>query len=153
MQREPEALKAMGEAAMAYVKAHKQPPHRIIGPAASPAERDYLHRWHLLRDQEGQGNIYLHRFHRSDDDRALHDHPWPWTTVVLAGSYREHTETGAFDRVPGTVVSRTATELHRVELLSDTVWTLFLTGPKQREWGFMVPDVGWMTWWQYLGVR
>jgi hypothetical protein len=37
-------------------------------------------------------NIYLHHFLHSDDDRALHDHPW-WNVSILlrSGSYVEHT--------------------------------------------------------------
>lgn len=35
-------------------------------------------------------NIYLHHFRRSDDDRALHDHPW-WFNIswLLDGNYDE----------------------------------------------------------------
>jgi hypothetical protein len=35
----------------------------------------------------------LHKFFRGDDDRALHDHPWPFTTFPLTG-YWERTEDG-----------------------------------------------------------
>ena len=37
-------------------------------------------------------NLYLHEFSRSDDDRALHDHPWLFNlSVLLSGTYVEHT--------------------------------------------------------------
>ena len=31
----------------------------------------------------------IHHIKRSDHDRCLHDHPWPNTSVVLAGGYWE----------------------------------------------------------------
>ena len=46
-------------------------------------------------------------------------------------------------RKPGHVVFRGARSLHRLELLSPRVRTLFLTGPRVREWGFMAPE-GWV---------
>ena len=33
------------------------------------------------------GSLYLHEFKRSDHDRCLHDHPWPFTTLILRGGY------------------------------------------------------------------
>src|ERR1700692_2623605 len=34
--------------------------------------------------------VYLHHFHRPDNDRHLHNHPWKWTkSFVLCGSYTE----------------------------------------------------------------
>lgn len=41
-------------------------PHQIIPSADDP----YLLRWYII-----PLNVYLHKFMRSDDDRALHDHP------------------------------------------------------------------------------
>lgn len=35
-------------------------------------------------------NLYLHKFHRGDDDEALHSHPWKWScSFILAGGYSE----------------------------------------------------------------
>lgn len=61
-----------------------RPPDFVIGDASNP----YLYRWHLLPKNRWL-NVYLHRFLRDDDDRALHDHPWPFVSVVLNGTYRE----------------------------------------------------------------
>lgn len=36
------------------------------------------------------GSCYLHIFHRSDNEDALHDHPWDFVTFVIWGWYREH---------------------------------------------------------------
>ncbi len=43
------------------------------------------------------GKVNLHTFHRSDHD-TLHDHPWPFVTLVLGGGYCDVTEGGR--RVP-----------------------------------------------------
>jgi hypothetical protein len=99
-------------------------------------------------------NIYLHKFLRDDDDRALHDHPWISLSIVLRGGYIEHMPGAIKRRKAGQVVFRRATHAHRVELLRDgfclaeevvPAWTLFITGPKVREWGFHCPQ-GWRHW-------
>jgi hypothetical protein len=59
-------------------------PDVIIGGHDNP----YLLRWFII-PRNPIFNIYLHQFLRSDDDRALHDHPWPWCSILLRGSYAE----------------------------------------------------------------
>ncbi len=119
-------------------------PSVVIGGAASP----YLLRWHLL-PRNPLCNLYLHRFLRSDDDRALHDHPWVSASLILSGGYIEHRPTGPRWLLPGDLVVRGARSAHRVALRRDAdscpVWTLFLTGPRVREWGFHCPG-GWRHW-------
>lgn len=52
-------------------------------------DRDpYLKRWYLFRTKPFA--VFLHRFFRSDEDRALHDHPWPFITFILWRGYIEH---------------------------------------------------------------
>src|SRR5690606_8416676 len=63
-------------------------PDFIVG--ADNPEGPYLERWYLL-PRNRVLNVYLHRFLRDDDDRALHDHPWAWLSLLLQGSYVEHT--------------------------------------------------------------
>lgn len=153
-------------------------PDRIIGD--DPA-RPYLSRWWLTpwsnyeRDEAKRSwldklkaslpHVYLHHIHRSDDDRALHDHPWKNVSIVLKGGYFEHrpmfptfyardlklngtAETESLWRGPGSIVFRAATALHRLEIPKgspDGAWTLFITGPRVREWGFQCPQ-GWRIW-------
>jgi len=116
-------------------------PDVIIGGAAAP----YLMRWWLI-PRNRFFNVYLHKFLRDDDDRALHDHPWVSCSILLRGGYIEH--------LPGGVKKvrrcfwpyfRRATQAHRIELLVVPTWTLFITGPKVREWGFLCPQ-GWRHW-------
>lgn len=35
---------------------------------------------------------------------------------------------------------------HRVELIDGDCWTIFVTGPRYREWGFHCADRGWVHW-------
>lgn len=89
----------------------------------------------------GRFGIYLHRFHRSDSDRELHNHPWRWScSLVLAGGYVEERRSG------DAVISRRVTpgrfnwighdDFHRVDLIEKDAWTLFVVGPKVSSWGF-----------------
>lgn len=64
----------------------RRPPDFVIGSEDNP----YLHRWWII-PKNRLFNIYLHKFMRSDDDRALHDHPWSWNlSIIIRGSYIEH---------------------------------------------------------------
>lgn len=115
-----------------------RPPDFVIGD-------DYLRRWWVM-PRNNYCNVYLHDIRKSDDDRAFHDHPWDNTSVLLLGSYVEHTPDGRFPRVAGDVVSRPAHALHRLEIVpGDHVVSLFMTGPKVRDWGFDCPH-GWVHW-------
>lgn len=106
---------------------------------------DYLRRWWIIPRNE-QCNVYLHEILHSDDDRAFHDHPWPNTSYILFGSYIEHTPDGEFIRSPGDVIQRSANALHRLEAWPGvSCVSLFMTGPKEREWGFQCPQ-GWVHW-------
>lgn len=106
---------------------------------------DYLRRWWIAPRNQGS-NVYLHEILRSDDDHALHDHPWDWTTHILDGGYIEHTPEGTFERRSGDIISKRAADLHRLELQpGGRAVTLFVTGPKSREWGFAFPE-GWRHW-------
>lgn len=129
----------------------RRPPDFIIGEP----DRAYLRRWWII-PRNRFFNIYLHEFLRSDDDRALHDHPWINLSIVLRGSYREWRHY-ALDsnrpgvksvvRVPGDIVMRLPSTAHRIELVPQigTTVTLFITGPRVREWGFHCPN-GWVHW-------
>lgn len=118
-------------------------PHLIVGKPTDP----YLLRWYVIPRNRFL-NIYLHHFMRSDDDRALHDHPWWFASLILTGGYREHRESGVRRRSRGSIAIRNAEAAHRVELYKPC-WTLIFTGPKIREWGFHCPK-GWVFWEQFV---
>lgn len=126
----------------------------------------YMERWWAI-PRNWAFNIYVHIVRRSDDDRALHDHPWWSFSIVLEGGYYEETilAGGIHKRVwrgPGSCVFRYKGSLaHRLELesneaaydghdstISDRVElpakTIFITGPVLRRWGFHDPKRGWV---------
>lgn len=106
---------------------------------------DYLRRWFVIPRNPWM-NVYLHDIRKSDDDRALHDHPWSNTSFIIAGGYLEYTPEGYSARWAGDVVTREAGQLHRLEVLpGGGAVSLFMTGPKVREWGFACPQ-GWVNW-------
>lgn len=99
----------------------------------------YLTRYYLfLKDRKWfPFNIFLHNFHKGDLD-DLHDHPWPFITFIIKGGYWEHTPDGKFWRGAGTIRFAGCHSLHRVELEPGVdVWTIFIPGPKLRDWGFL----------------
>ena len=109
----------------------------------------YLRRWWIIPRNEGC-NVYLHEILHSDDDRAMHDHPWVNTSMVIDGGYIEHTPEGVFERKAGDVVTREATAMHRLEIPDNgRAVSLFITGPKVREWGFDCPN-GWRLWSEFV---
>jgi hypothetical protein len=129
------------EAARAALLIAFSTPDSIIGTQDDP----YLRRWYIV-PRNRFFNIYLHHFMRSDDDRALHDHPWWNISILLKNNYREHLQDGSFrDKTAPGIVLRTASFAHRIELINGPAWTLFITGPKIREWGFLCPQ-GWRHW-------
>ena len=167
----------------------KRAPDFIIGPVENP----YLFRWYLI-PKNRFFNIYLHKFLRSDDDRALHDHPWWSIGMILEGEYMEHVPdlrpgwhrgktcwdenrwTRKIHRKAYQPVFRSSKAIHRVELFLHEyvfgepgphhtipglpvhlvgpvpVWTLFITGPKVREWGFWCPK-GFRPWKEFVSLR
>jgi hypothetical protein len=128
-------------------RTQRRAPDFVIGGA----DRPYLRRWFLL-PRNPIFNVYLHQFLRSDDDRALHDHPWASCSILLRGLYLEHTiDAGGINRrkvlIAGDVRIRWSGRLaHRIELIDGPCWSLFLTGPRYREWGFHCPEQGWIGW-------
>jgi hypothetical protein len=94
-------------------------------------ECPYVHRWCL---NLGLFTVRVHHFLRSDDNRALHDHPFWFITLVIKGKYDDVTENGYITLTAGDVAFRPA--LHRHTVRTTGVWTLLLTGHETRVWGF-----------------
>ena len=93
----------------------------------------YLERWILWFGY----TVRIHRFHKGDDDRAFHDHPW-WFITIPIKSYEEVRPDGAVVKVRRFWPHfRRAKHRHIVRLLNPgSVWTLIITGRKCQEWGF-----------------
>lgn len=147
-------------AAMALIRhVEHRAPDKVIGGGADP----YLRRWYLL-PRNPLLNIYLHHFLRDDDPRALHDHPWPNLSLLLRGCYWEVCFAQSPGRgmvlpalierfrVPFRPVLRRPRTAHRIRLMRNErnqpipCWSLFLTGPRLREWGFWCPLGRWVHW-------
>lgn len=139
----------------------------VIGPAECPI----LIRWTLLNFGRGTGKLMLHRFLPNADDRAVHDHPWPFVTFVLRGYYDDWNmcerclgtgEGEALDvrrfpcgacggsgiqhgerMKPLTLRYRPAEHVHRTRAGPDGCWTLIWAGPVERRWGFWRRGVWW----------
>jgi hypothetical protein len=128
------------------------------------SDEPYLERYYLfLKDRDRfPFNVFLHKFLKGDPD-DVHDHPWPYATLILKGGYYEWLP--QFDskgnkiaemcvwRGPGSFRVCRANSYHRIELdPSVTAWTLFMPGPKKRDWGFLVKNK-WVQHEQYLKER
>lgn len=136
-------------------------------------DHKYLTRWHIwpfkpnepeedVEDSKhpSRFKILLHRMDGPDFDRYPHDHPWPFVSFVLLGSYTDEQTTGRrklvpggytrvyrpgrlvkhrwFQRLPATGIYHRILAIHR-----QPTWTLVLTGKKKRTWGYLT-DVGWV---------
>lgn len=124
----------------------------------------YLERYYLFLKDRGDKfpfNIFLHKFLKSDGD-DVHDHPWPYFTIILKGGYWEWhpvfengvkvTEVCAW-RGPGHFRKCSADSFHRIELEPGvTCWTLFMPGRKVRDWGFLKNNK-WIQWEEYMKQR
>lgn len=110
----------------------------------------YMERWRIVQTPWFQ--LRVHHILRSDYDRALHDHPFDFISLILSGSYMEITpESEAPIRwplrlphvyLPGELNIKRAENLHRL-VLEAPVWTLVLAGAVRRKWGFKHPDGTW----------
>jgi hypothetical protein len=124
----------------------------------------YLERYYVfLRDRTWfPFNVFLHKFLKSDPD-DVHDHPWPYATLILKGGYWEWVP--VFDSIgrkvdeikywrgAGHFRTCKATSYHRIELDPNVeCWTLFMPGPHRREWGFLVNN-SWIHNEEYLKSR
>jgi len=120
-----------------------------IADACAPQAGPLMRRYVLLSTP--WGNLYLHHFLRSDFDRAYHDHPWWFVTLILRNGYIEHTPAGVFRRRAARIFFRRANWLHWVEI-ERPAWTLIFVGRRSREWGFLTPR-GWVDWRRFIGSR
>lgn len=108
-------------------------------------ECPYARRWIL---NLGLFSLRVHRWYRSDDKRAPHDHPAWFLTLVLQGHYedwsyplskqgRPKLDEKIVDRLgPGSVRFRRANHIHSVAVDPGGCWTFLVFGREDRVWGF-----------------
>lgn len=88
-------------------------------------------------------SLMVHWFEDGDDE-CLHDHPWPFMSVILKGGYWEVTDEGRKWYGAGSVLFRPATWKHRIELAPGLkAVSVVLTGRRIRSWGFFT-KFGWL---------
>lgn len=108
----------------------------------------YLVRWNIF--QCPWFTIKLHKILKSDD-ACLHDHPWPFMSIILKGGYVEHVEKDGVksSRIyhPFNILFRRAEHRHRLEI-HQTCWTFVITLNRVRQWGFWTKS-GWVEWFKY----
>lgn len=138
-------------------------PNSDIGDGADDV---FLRRYTLFKCRRFQ--VHLHQFFRSDKTRCLHDHPWPFTTIILRGGYWEwipdkwvgDPPSSGFAPTPITTIVRVrrvwrpagyigrypAQHAHRIAVNPKRLpWSLVIVGRKVRPWGFWGPH-GWTVW-------
>lgn len=94
----------------------------------------YLIRWRF--ELRGIGSLRVHHWLGPDDDRAFHDHPWPFITLVLKGGYEDRNPDGTDRLRAGSVRYRPALHRHTVVPGKSGAWTFMVTGNRARTWGF-----------------
>lgn len=135
----------------AYTTMLSRDPDFIVGGRDDP----YLLRWWLI-PRNKVFNVYLHQFLRDDEDRACHDHPWVSLSISLTKPMRERYLRRGVEMErevrPGDIVLRGARFAHRMIVPDPGALTIFITGPRVREWGFVWPK-GWVPWKVFVDDR
>jgi hypothetical protein len=122
-------------------------------------ERDWLYNpFHQVNGVDVESDrslpsIRVHHILRADLARHKHDHPWDARTIILKGWYKESREPATgfdycelvpteFLRKEGDTARLRYGEYHNITEVSEGgVWTMFIMGPYQGTWGFLVDGV------------
>jgi hypothetical protein len=96
-------------------------------------------------------SVYIHNICESDLDLHMHDHPWDFTTILIKGGYKEYTKDHpvgwyylpigrrTYDTPGMYMIHHRAEDMHKIQLLDNKpAWSLFLCGPRRREFGYDV---------------
>jgi hypothetical protein len=110
-------------------------PDLIIGPRDNPQTL----RWHFLKAFGFQ--FALHKWLRSDSDRAPHDHKADNLSIILSprGYWERIGKDGTSvwrKRYPLVPYFRKAETPHRIAIGSRPVWTIWVRWPERRRWGY-----------------
>lgn len=142
----------IAKAIIEYAK--KQEQHKTIVMSSKEYMRRY---WIFNKCINGLGihkwipfSIRIHNIRLPDEQRHLHNHPFPARTIILRGGYKEEYERGRYRMVgPGsTRFMNNHSYFHQISAIwSDSnypeegVWTLFIHGKRSSlGWGFMLDD-------------
>lgn len=118
-----------------------------LGQRLGEPECPYARRW--VANFGPFGSVRVHHWLASDDQRYPHDHAWWFLTFVVRGGYtdianvvpdRLSTRSVTISdhvRAP-TVRFRPSAHRHKVKVDPGGAWTVLVTGPPVRDWGFYV---------------
>lgn len=144
----------------------KIPSH--LGHLITPDNKMYMGRWTIPNGWirkfilwiTGYDDVRIHWIAIPDEDRFLHNHPFDYRTFVMKGWYLEqHTSDNeckdkGFDaiavsstvmREKGTTATGDVNKFHRVLKMSEGgVYTLFFMKNDTNDWGFSIPEHGYM---------
>lgn len=113
---------------------------------------------HMTKLHLGDGRV-VHHFTAADGPGAdYHDHPWRFSSTILAGGYveqvmditRPHDPPQEIERRPGDTFRNEAGTIHRIiRLLEPECWTVITPGEHERTPGFYQfrPDGAWHRLW------
>lgn len=107
--------------------------------------KDYL--WRLRIIATPWFGVFLHKLCTPDPRAVLHNHPWPFMSIVVKGGYTECVPS----EIPGIYaqskivkrfnVKRFNNSYHWIDRLHKTpTWTLVFVGRRRRVWGYLEPD-------------
>lgn len=103
--------------------------------------------------------VYLHQFLSSDVDDP-HNHPFEWSVaLVLAGGYVEERlnldgTTTVRKVLPGMLNFIRSNDFHKVTLIEQDSWSLFIAGPRMQQWGFWDVAQGiYVPWRKYIDKK
>lgn len=131
---------------------------RFDAPDVNDPDTTFMVRWRIV--QTPWCGIYLHRFNGPDQRPTLHDHPWPFLSIVLRGGYTEDfgvrparksgPVTGRRQRSwrAGSIHGMGKTSAHTITALHRSpTWTLVFAGRRAPEpsWGYW-GEHGWTPW-------
>jgi hypothetical protein len=120
--------------------------------------RPYLDRLRIV--QTPWFSVLLHRIHEPDLDRHPHDHPWPFASLILSGSYEERVWDNPADLRSSRIRMHPRFSLKRMKLSQahritslgpQPLWTLVLAGRRRKSWRFWTAD-GPVDWRNYPGA-
>jgi len=118
-----------------------------------PNGEPYLVRYYLIGREDRPFNIFLHLFVHGDEESELHSHPWGSSfSLILTGGYHEERRIGrqVVRRLvkPFSINVIRSNDFHRVDLVKDRAWTLFVATHPKHNWFFWDRSTNKTVWWR-----
>ena len=97
--------------------------------------KPWMNRYYVLlrhRPKWFPFNILIHEMLANDHGEGVHNHTFPYITIVIRGGYWETLSTGRYWRPPGYIGFRNASDRHSLKIpKGKPAWTLLLAGPNK----------------------